>query len=419
MIQEKIHKNIVNKLEDVVQWFSAQKQGLNFPLYSSFDLRDSGFKVVPVDANIFPAGFNNICQTDKEHSKELLDIFLNNHYEKNQKVLLVTEEHTNNPYYWENVYTIYEMIKATGRQVRVAFPGDKLEAPIEVQSINGHKLTIYSAAKKNQTIEVDGFRPELIISNNDFSNSYQEWVEGLEVPITPPHKLGWHVRRKESFFEQYNCVAKQFSELIDINPFHFTIPTQAHHNFDVTDVSSLKKLAEKVDEFIAKLKQDYKDHNIESEPFAFVKNNAGTYGMAVLTAKSGQDVLDWNNRARTKMKASKGGRGVSEVIIQEGIPSIIKSEDTTAEPAIYMLGCELAGGFLRAHHKKGPHENLNSPGAVYKRLCVADLKINVEGLPMENVYGWVAKLGFLAIAKEAQAAKVEFSGYKMGENGPC
>lgn len=419
MIQEQVHKKILFKLDDIKAWFQQQKQGLNFPLYSSFDLRDSGYKVVPVDANIFPAGFNNICQTDKEHSVELVDNFLKSHYEHNQKILLVTEEHTNNPYYWENVHSIYQMLKQTGRDVVIGLPSDSLKDAIEVESVNGHKLTVHPTHRSSDTVEVNGLTPDLIISNNDFSNSYQSWVEGLKTPMTPPYELGWHVRRKESFFEQYNKVAKEFCELIDINPFHFNIPTEVHQSFDVTDRSSLESLAEHVDKFVENLKAEYKKNDIQSEPFAFVKNNAGTYGMGVLTAKSGQDVLDWNNRARTKMKASKGGRGVSEVILQEGVPSVLKAEDTTAEPAIYMLGCELSGGFLRTHHKKGPQENLNSPGAVFKRLCVADLEINVEGLPMENVYGWVAKLGFLSIAKEAQAAKVQFTGYRPGDNGPC
>lgn len=100
------------------------------------------------------------------------------------------------------------------------------------------------------------------------------------------------------------------------------------------------------------------------------------------------------------MKAVKGGGDITELIIQEGIPTVLKEEAETIEPAIYMIGKELAGGFLRAHKEKGPKESLNSPGAVYKRLCVSDLKINVEGYPMENVYGWVAKLSALAVAQE-------------------
>jgi glutamate--cysteine ligase len=83
-----------------------------------------------------------------------------------------------------------------------------------------------------------------------------------------------------------------------------------------------------------------------------------------------------------------------------------------------MLGCQLAGGFLRTHHEKGPTESLNSPGAVYKRLCVSDLKVSVEGHPMENVYGWVAKLGLIAIGREADEMKVEFRNYRRWPE-PC
>ena len=32
--------------------------------YCSVDLRDSGDKIAPVDCNLFPAGFNNICEID-------------------------------------------------------------------------------------------------------------------------------------------------------------------------------------------------------------------------------------------------------------------------------------------------------------------------------------------------------------------
>jgi glutamate--cysteine ligase len=114
------------------------------------------------------------------------------------------------------------------------------------------------------------------------------------------------------------------------------------------------------------------------------------------------------------MKAAKGGGGIASVIVQEGVPSMVTSDGATAEPAIYMLGCKLAGGFLRAHEKKAADESLNSPGAVYKRLCVSDLRVNVEGHPMENVYGWVARLSLLAVSQEMKSEQVELRSYELG-----
>ncbi len=100
------------------------------------------------------------------------------------------------------------------------------------------------------------------------------------------------------------------------------------------------------------------------------------------------------------MKAAKGGRKVNQLIIQEGIPTILNQKGGRAEPVIYMLGSQLIGGFLRVHKAKGSRENLNSPGAVYRKLCISDLKVQVEGKNEENVYGWIARLTLLALGFE-------------------
>jgi glutamate--cysteine ligase len=53
------------------------------------------------------------------------------------------------------------------------------------------------------------------------------------------------------------------------------------------------------------------------------------------------------------MKAAKGGQKVDSVILQEGIRSSLKVDNFTCEPTIYLFGCDLLGGFLRAHESKG------------------------------------------------------------------
>jgi glutamate--cysteine ligase len=247
---------------------------------------------------------------------------------------------------------------------------------------------------------------DLVISNNDFSESYLEWVSGLKTPINPPHQLGWHQRQKHAFFNEYNQLAESFARVIGVDPWLFQVNTHAFTEFDINDDSSRERLATQVDEVLGSLKAEYQHRKIVADPFVFIKNNSGTYGLGVTQVASGDEVRQWNNKLRKKMKAAKGGRSIEQVIIQEGIPTVITSQGATAEPTIYMIGCQLAGGFLRTHEAKGPRESLNSPGAVFRRLCVSDLNISVEGHPMENVYGWLAKIGFLAIAREARSHNI-------------
>lgn len=414
MVKDSLHQNYCEKVSSLRNWYCAKTQNLQTPLYSSYDIRDSGFKVSNVDANIYPAGFNNICPVDKENAGDLFDHYLKSHYGSNaQRLVLLTEEHTNNPYYWENVISIRSLLEQSGRKVILAIP-KPLSQPLTVQSATGVELQVYSAFENSSALTE--FKPDVILSNNDFSDANEDWAKQLTLAVNPPRELGWYQRKKSRYFKFYNQLVNEFSEILSLDPFLLSVETEVFENFDMSSDSSLQNLANRVDKVIHHLREQYVKRGIKQDPFVFVKNNAGTYGLAVIRVGSGAEVLDWNYKSRKKMKAAKGGREVQEVIIQEGIPSRVKSDGITAEPVIYMIGCELAGGFLRTHAEKSESESLNSPGAVYKRLCVSDLNVSLEGHPLENVYGWSARLGVLAIGLEAQEMGVTFKNYQQT---PC
>ena len=138
------------------------------------------------------------------------------------------------------------------------------------------------------------------------------------------------------------------------------------------------------------------------KPFVFIKYISGTYGLAVVKVHSGEEVLNWNHRIRTKLKASKGRQKVNSILLQEAVPSAESFDGDTAESVIYAVGSQPVGGFMRTHSKKNPEDNLNSPGAVYKRLCLSDLKVNREGFKVENVYGWLTKVALMSLAREME-----------------
>lgn len=410
MAQSVIHQSILAHMDRVCGWYKSVSGDLAVPIYSSYDIRDSGYKVTNVDANIYPAGFNNICPADKETSVDLMGDYVKKHYgEGVRKILLVTEEHTGNPYYWDNVHAIQELVMRAGYEVRLAF-AKPLDGPLELTSASGHRMVVESAMP-GFPLEKE-FKPDLIISNNDFSDAHEEWARGVTTPVNPPRELGWYQREKSRYFKHYNDLVNEFAIEAGIDPFLLRVETEKFEGLEIENPESRLKLADRVDAMLARLRADYSKRGLLQEPFVFVKNNAGTYGLAVIRVSSGADVKEWSYKSRKKMKAAKGGRDVDDVIIQEGIPSVVRSEGVTAEPVIYMIGHELAGGFLRTHAEKNETESLNSPGAVYRRLCVSDLNVDPKGCPKENVYGWSAKLGLLAIGREAREMGIEFKNYR-------
>lgn len=412
-IRTQIHERILARCEVLSDWLKTQAKSLFVPIYSSYDIRDSGDKIVNVDANIFPAGFNNICPVDKDTAGAKVQRYLNTHYGSAiRKILILAEEHTNNLYYWENIFTLQNLIQSAGYETRIAMPR-QFDQPLRIETHEKHEVQVWPATRVAGGVAIGDFAPDLIVSNNDFSEPYIDWSEGLTTPMNPPRELGWYQRKKDRYFTHYNRLAGEFAEHLGLDPWHFQLETRRFDHFDVAEDESSKNLADFVDQMISDLHKRYQALGIDRKPYVFVKNNSGTYGLAVVQVNSGDDVRHWNYKTRKKMKAAKGGRDVHEVIVQEGIHSVVKSDSQTAEPVIYMIGTDLAGGFLRTHGEKGPTESLNSPGAVYRRMCVSDLVLNQRGCPMENVYGWSAILGALAIGLEAQDLQVPLPDFKF------
>ena len=391
-----IHEKILDHLTLLQEWFLEKNKGMRPPFYSSFDIRDSGFKIACVDANLFPAGFNNICQEDHALAKTTIKTYLEKYHSGVKTLLLLGEEHTKNLHYWDNIAMISSLIEKAGYKVIICVPGKTISSPITIKTALGKELNIQLLNK------VEG---DLILSNNDFSAKYPL---PQNIPCTPSPLMGWLFRKKDRFFKEYNSLVKEFAQLLKIDSWHLQIETRLFNSFNVESQESREKLKQSSTKLMDFLIKQQKAFSIPESPYLFLKNNSGTYGLGVIDVQDLQDLNHWTYKSRKKMKASKGDVKKNAILIQEGIPTIVKDkENTTAEPVIYMLGSQLVGGFLRTHKKKDTKRSLNSPGSVYKRFCMSDLTINAHGLMMENVYGWIAKLANLALIQEIKQQQLE------------
>ncbi len=125
---------LVNKIfsnqEAVDQWFAKQSKCSPAPPYTSIDLRDSGFKMSPVDSNIFPAGFNNVCVEDWSLAASTFEKVLTetNGGTKPEKILVIPENHTTNLYYFENLWALREILTLAKFEVILGHLNPALEA---------------------------------------------------------------------------------------------------------------------------------------------------------------------------------------------------------------------------------------------------------------------------------------------------
>jgi glutamate--cysteine ligase len=406
-----LEQQVLSKQADIEAWFRSQWQLSPAPLYGSVDLRNSGFKLAPVDMNLFPAGFNNIQLNPDfvRFSIEAAKLVISQHAPAAKNILLIPESHTRNTFYWESVNALLQVLTGAGYVVRVGSLLPDLTEPRDYALANGGYVTIEPARRVGDEVVVEGFTPDLILLNNDLSDGIPEILQGLMQPIAPPAELGWSQRLKSEHFQYYAKVCDEFAELIQIDPWLIAPLFLQCGEIDFMRREGEECLASHVASLLETLKKKYTEYNIPQQPYIVIKADAGTYGMAIMMVKSVEEVLSLNRKQRTHMSKSKGGQPVRSVIVQEGVYTFESwgMDNAVAEPVVYLWGERVVGGFYRVHKDRGIDENLNSPGMhfeplVFSKSCQEPTHPPVKGECQNRfyAYGVIARLSMLAAARE-------------------
>lgn len=404
-----LERQLLSNQHDIENWFQEQWRLSPAPVYGSVDLRNSGFKLAPIDMNLFPAGFNNLNAEFLPLSIEAAKQAISKPFPQAKNILLIPESHTRNLRYWENINGLLEILKAAGFIARVGTLLPEYQVPAELHLNNGSSVTLETIARQDHKIGLKDFIPDVILLNNDLSDGIPEILQNLKQPIVPPAELGWSQRLKSEHFQYYAQVADEFAKLIDIDPW-FIAPAFRHcGEIDFMHRDGEDCLTANVEQLFKDIERKYAEYNIACKPFIIVKADAGTYGMAVMTVRSADEMRSLNRKQRTSMSKTKGGQPVHKVIIQEGVYTFETWGDdgAVAEPVVYLWGERVVGGFYRVHQDRGVDENLNSPGMHFEPLAFAKTchKPAEVFAPEEcqnrfYAYGVVARLSMLAAARE-------------------
>ena len=67
-----------------------------------------------IDTNLFPAGFNNLCQLALKDASQTFKRAILHRVSNAKRLLMIIEEHTRNTWYLENVYVLEQLMKSAG-----------------------------------------------------------------------------------------------------------------------------------------------------------------------------------------------------------------------------------------------------------------------------------------------------------------
>ena len=407
-----LERSFLDRATAIEQWFRAQWQEHTPPFYCSVDLRNAGFKLAPVDTNLFPGGFNNLNQAFLPLCVQSAMIAIERICPDARNLLLIPESHTRNQFYLMNVARLAAILERTGLDVRIGTLIPEIAAPTKLELPDGQALLLEPLVRRNGRLGLDGFDPCAILLNNDLSAGVPDILKDLhEQTVIPPLHAGWHVRRKSRHFAAYDRVAGDFAQAMGIDPWLINPDFAVCGRVNFHEREGEECLAANVDAVLARIKAKYARYGVTEPPFAIVKADAGTYGMGIMTVRDASEVKGLNRKQRNKMAVGKEGLQVTEVIIQEGVHTFETIEGNVAEPVVYMIDRYVVGGFYRVHAERGADENLNAPGSSFVPLAFAEanqlprpgVKPGASAPNRFYMYGVIARLGMVAASYELEA----------------
>jgi len=389
------------RADDVDHWFGQRAADLVLPPYCSVDLRDAGFKVAPVDCNLFPAGYNNLAEHYFQAATAAWRAQLNSIAPDTATVCVIPESHTRNTFYLQNVTNIVQLLEDAGYAVVVGTVDPVFVNDVtRLEAADGTPLAIHKARREGDVLVVDGAAPDLLLLNNDLADGWPDALRGLAQRVLPPPELGWHARHKSGHFAHYTRLAAEWSACVDVDPWFVTPETTCVEGVDFHEPDTFGPLADAVDALIANMQRRYSEYGINTPARCFIKDDAGTYGMGILVVGSGDEVRGLNRKQRNKMDRGKANAIISRVLIQEAVPTTSSVNGATAEPVLYAVGDTVVGGFMRYHQRRGVEENLNARGAQFTDLCPAGREDCFDTDPVFRLYQSLTRISILAAAEE-------------------
>lgn len=399
-----LEQRILDSMPAIERWFRLEWMEHTPPFYTSVDVRNSGFKLAPVDTNLFPSGWNNLTPEMLPLAVQAAMAAIEKICPEARNLLVVPENHTHNTFYLSNLLQLKRIFHQAGLNVRFGSLNPEIKEPTSFNVPNGEVISIEPLIRSDTRLGLKDFDPCTILLNNDLSAGIPGMLEDLhEQFLLPPLHAAWSVRRKSRHFQAYEEVAKRFGKLLGMDPWLINPLYAKCGEVDFAAGVGMDGLSSNVDALLTKIRRKYKEYGINEKPFVIVKADNGNCGMGIMTVRDVKD-LDLQN-----IKAQEG-LTLTEVIVQEGVLTNERVNDAVAEPVVYMMDRFVVGGFYRVHAERAVDESLNAPGASFVPLAFADSSRLPQpgrkpGSSSPNrfyMYGVIARLAMLAASYELE-----------------
>ncbi|MGH8701273.1 MAG: glutamate--cysteine ligase, partial [Burkholderiales bacterium] len=134
-----LERRLLASQPEAERWLRSNWQEHAAPFYCSVDLRNGGFKLAPVDTNLFPGGFNNLNPDFHPLCVQAAMTAIEKVCPDASGAVLIPESHTRNQFYLQNVVVLQTILRNAGLNVRIGSLLREVTGPTELALAYGSK----------------------------------------------------------------------------------------------------------------------------------------------------------------------------------------------------------------------------------------------------------------------------------------
>ncbi|QSI28515.1 glutamate--cysteine ligase [Variovorax sp. RKNM96] len=414
-----LEQRVLDSMPAIERWFRLEWMEHTPPFYSSVDIRNAGFKLAPVDTNLFPGGWNNLTKEMLPLAVQAAQAAIEKICPEARNLLVIPENHSKNTFYLANIAQLVRIFHMAGLNVRIGSVDPAIKSPKKIELPNGETVTLEPVVRGKRRLGLKNFDPCTILLNNELSAGTPGILEDLhEQYLLPPLHAGWSVRRKSNHLHSYEELSKRLGKLLGIDPWLINPIYARAEGVDIAEGRGIDVLTSHVDAVLTKVRRKYKEYGINEKPFVVVKGgHSGSGSPGVVTVRDAKEVEALIGKSRTstssatKTSAGRDLREPTELIVQEGVLTNERVHNGVAEPVVYMMDRYVVGGFYRVHAAQAADENLKLPDASFVPLAFSEsthmpqpgAKPGASAPNRFYMYGVVGRLAMVAASYEMEA----------------
>ena len=186
-----LEQRVLESLPAIERWFRLEWMEHTPPFYTSVDLRNAGFKLAPVDTNLYPGGFGNLTPEMLPLAVQAAMAAIEKICPEAKNLLLIPEQQTRNTSYLMNLRRLVQIFHQAGLNVRLGTLDEAIVAPTPVTLPDGGELVLEPLVRRKGRLGLKGFDPCTILLNNDLSTDIPPPLTKLhEQYVLPPLHAG-------------------------------------------------------------------------------------------------------------------------------------------------------------------------------------------------------------------------------------